>query len=109
MITLLDIVLAIEGPAPAFRCSEIRRRGPNPLSPDMLTKPCNINSAMLRAEKAYRAELKRVSIADILSDVGAIDDGTIAQRSCSFLQIHERKSGPDNGREPRFPEPFTGE
>src|SRR5688500_14193352 len=26
-ITLLDIVLAVEGPGPAFRCNEIRRRG----------------------------------------------------------------------------------
>lgn len=29
-ITLLDIVLAVEGPQPAFRCAEIRQRGPNP-------------------------------------------------------------------------------
>ena len=29
-ITLLDIVLAVEGSEPAFRCAEIRRRGPNP-------------------------------------------------------------------------------
>ncbi|MGK7653563.1 RrF2 family transcriptional regulator [Roseovarius sp. B08] len=29
-ITLLDIVLAVEGPEPAFRCREIRQRGPNP-------------------------------------------------------------------------------
>lgn len=26
-ITMLDIVLAVEGPAPAFRCAEIRQRG----------------------------------------------------------------------------------
>ena len=31
-ISLLDIVLAVEGPAPAFRCNEIRQRGPNPLA-----------------------------------------------------------------------------
>lgn len=30
-ITLLDIVLAVEGPEPAFRCNEIRLRGPNSL------------------------------------------------------------------------------
>jgi Rrf2 family protein len=92
-ITLLDIVLAVEGVGPAFRCNEIRRRGPNPLPSRLLTKPCSINAAMLRAEEAYRAELRRVSIADILSDVGKMDDGTIAARSCSFLEAHERKSG----------------
>ncbi|WP_397473808.1 Rrf2 family transcriptional regulator [Pusillimonas sp.] len=90
-ISLLDIVLAVEGPAPAFRCNEIRRRGPNPLPCGVLTRPCSINSAMLRAEEAYRAELGKVSIADILSDVSAMDDGSIAQRSCSFLEVHERR------------------
>jgi Rrf2 family protein len=92
-ITLLDIVLAVEGPGPAFRCNEIRRRGPNPLPAHLLTKPCSINAAMLRAEAAYRAELRQVSIADILADVGELDDGTIAARSCSFLDANERKSG----------------
>lgn len=91
-ITLLDIVAAVEGPGPAFRCNEIRRRGPDPLPSHLLTKPCSINAAMLRAENAYRAELRRVSIADILSEVDNLDDGTIAARSCSFLKIHERKS-----------------
>lgn len=92
-ITLLDIVLAVEGPEPAFRCHEIRRRGPNPPASHLLAKPCGINAAMLRAEQAYRAELRRVSIADILIELGDLDDGTIAARSCSFLDVHERKSG----------------
>jgi hypothetical protein len=47
---------------------------------------------MLRAEQAYRTELRRVSIADILTDLGALDDGSIAARSCSFLDLHERRS-----------------
>ncbi|WP_411033757.1 RrF2 family transcriptional regulator [Shinella sp. BYT-45] len=91
-ITLLDIVLAVEGPQPAFRCLEIRQRGPNPL-PVKPTRPCEINAAMLRAEKAYRAELQRVTIADILKDVAAGDDGSIAARGCAFLAIHERRQG----------------
>lgn len=91
-ITLLDIVLAVEGPEPAFRCLEIRQRGPNPL-PVKPTRPCEINAAMLRAEKAYRAELQRVTIADILKEVAAGDDGSIAARGCAFLAIHERRQG----------------
>ncbi|HLU19799.1 MAG TPA: Rrf2 family transcriptional regulator [Pusillimonas sp.] len=92
-ISLLDIVLAVEGPAPAFRCNELRRRGPDPLPSRMFSRPCSINAAMLRAEQAYRDELKRVSIADILSDVSAMDDGSIERRSCAFLELHERKPG----------------
>jgi Rrf2 family protein len=94
-ITLLDIVLAVEGPERAFRCAEIRRRGPNPPPERLLTKPCGINAAMLRAERAYRAELRRVSIADVLVDLGQVDDGAIAARGCAFLAVHERKSAND--------------
>lgn len=93
MITLLDIVLAVEGPEPAFRCNEIRRRGPNPPPAHLFAKPCSINAAMLRAERAYRAELQRVTIADLLSEITELDDGSIAARGCAFLAVHERKSG----------------
>jgi Rrf2 family protein len=91
-ITLLDIVLAVEGPEPAFRCAEIRRRGPSPASARMLKRPCTINAAMLRAEEAWRAELRRTTVADIVAAVNAIDDGSIARRGCAFFAIHERKS-----------------
>jgi Rrf2 family protein len=93
-ITLLDIVLAVEGPEPAFRCTEIRRRGPNPASARVLKNPCAINAAMLRAEEAYRAELRRISIADIAADVDATDDGSIARRGCAFRAAHERRPAP---------------
>jgi Rrf2 family protein len=92
-ISLLDIVLAVEGPKPAFRCTEIRQRGPSPLPARFFTKPCGINAAMLRAERAWRDELKRVSIADLVSDLGAAGDGSIAARGCAFLAVNERKSG----------------
>jgi len=91
-ISLLDIVLAVEGNAPAFRCNEIRQRGPNPL-PGKPTKPCGIASAMLRAERAWRAELGRTTIADVIGDLNETDsDGAIAARGCAFLEINERKS-----------------
>ena len=91
-ITLLDIVLAVEGPQPAFRCAEIRQRGPNPLPGRYFTKPCGINAAMLKAEKVYRAELAKTSVADILGDLAADDDGGIAARGCAFLELNERKT-----------------
>ncbi|WP_429812746.1 Rrf2 family transcriptional regulator [Ensifer sp. B1-9] len=90
-ITLLDIVLAVEGPEPAFRCNEIRLRGPNPYACKP-TAPCMINVAMLKAEQAYRAELRRMTIAGILDDLNAKDDGSIAARTNAFLEIHERRS-----------------
>jgi Rrf2 family protein len=90
-ITLLDIVLAVEGTAPAFRCAEIRRRGPNPLPAAATIRPCEINAAMLRAERAWRNELAKVTIADILSLVASNDrDGVIDARVCAFVELRER-------------------
>ncbi len=90
-ISLLDIILAVEGPEPAFRCKEIRQRGPNPLSPGHYAKPCQINAAMLRAERAYRAELRRITIAELTAQVVADDtDGAVAERGCRFLELHLR-------------------
>lgn len=91
LISLLDIVLAVEGPAPAFRCNEIRQRGPNPLPGSSFVKPCGINAAMLKAEKAYRTELARVTVAGLITDLAAGDNGAIVARGCAFLDQNQRK------------------
>ncbi|AYG58042.1 RrF2 family transcriptional regulator [Rhizobium jaguaris] len=91
-ITLLDIVLGVEGPAPAFRCAEIRQRGPNPLPGKYFVKPCGISAAMLAAERVYRAELAKTTIADVLADLAASDDGAVAARGCAFLAVNERRT-----------------
>jgi Rrf2 family protein len=89
-ISLLDIVLAVEGREPAFRCAEIRQRGPDAL-PGPYTMPCEINAAMLKAERAWRNELAKVTVASIAAEVEAHDaDGAIAARRCAFLERRER-------------------
>lgn len=93
-ISLLDIVLAIEGSEPAFRCSEIRQRGPSPIASHFHKAPCGVNVAMLRAEKAYRAELEKVSIADLSADPRSALGAAIASRSCGFLAEHQRRTLP---------------
>jgi len=67
-ITLWEIVEAIEGAEPPFRCTEIRGQGPCP-STDF-RKPCEITSVFRKAETAWRTELKSVSLADIAAEVG---------------------------------------
>lgn len=91
-VSLLDVVLALEGPEPAFRCKEIRRNGPNPMPERYFSAPCEINVAMLKAERAYRAELRKVTIGDLLAQVMEADDGTLARRSCAFLQANARRA-----------------
>jgi Rrf2 family protein len=90
-VTLLDIVIAIEGPQPAFRCKEIRRNGPNSPPDETFSAPCQINAAMLRAEQSYRNELRKVTIANLLEQLSQEDrDGAITQRACAFIEGNVR-------------------
>jgi Rrf2 family protein len=73
-ITLLDVVEAIDGEDPAFRCTEIRRRGPSAVPAREYTLPCGIYSAFLRADAAWRSELQRTSIAALVT--GAVNDAS---------------------------------
>ncbi len=68
-ISLWDIVEAIEGPEPAFRCSEIRQQGPCKTPKADCRRPCEIAARFAAAETAWRAELKSVSLADIVIEV----------------------------------------
>jgi Rrf2 family protein len=75
-ISLLDIVLAIEGAERAFRCSEIRQCGPAAKPSGHYKTPCTIASAMWNAEAVWRAELKKTSIAQIVtSTLPELDSG----------------------------------
>jgi Rrf2 family protein len=73
-LTLLDIVLAVEGSEPAFRCTEIRQNGPFGLAPEACRRPCGVAQAMARAEKAWRASLAEVTVADLGAKVAADTD-----------------------------------
>ena len=90
-ITLLDIVLAVEGSAPAFRCAEIRQRGPDPLAPEFYANPCRISTAMLGAERAYREELRKVTVKHLAGDPATPLNRAIEKRGCAFLDVHERR------------------
>ncbi|WP_309085230.1 Rrf2 family transcriptional regulator [Chelativorans sp.] len=92
-ISLLDIVLAIEGPQPAFRCMEIRQRGPGALEPAAYVKPCGINAAMLRAERAWRAVLAETKLAEIVVGCQADADPRAIAFNCAFVARHQRPQG----------------
>jgi Rrf2 family protein len=68
-ISVLDVVLAIEGREPAFRCTEIRQNGPLAASPEVCRRPCGVARAMYAAEDAYRASLAQVTVADLARGV----------------------------------------
>jgi DNA-binding IscR family transcriptional regulator len=66
---MLEVVEAIDGTEPAFRCSEIRRRGPTARPAREYLLPCAIHAVMNDADAAWRAELARVSVADLMGRV----------------------------------------
>jgi Rrf2 family protein len=68
-ISLLDIVTAIEGPEPAFRCAEIRQQGPFAGDSESVTGRCLVDQAMRRAELAWRRELAAQTLAGLTEAV----------------------------------------
>lgn len=68
-ISLWDIVEAIEGDEPGFRCSEIRQQGPCVTPGADFRKPCEIHAAFNRADAAWRAELKATNLGDMAKEV----------------------------------------
>ena len=69
-ITVLEVVEAVDGPEPAFVCAEIRQRGPLAAAPEDCRTPCPIARVMIAADRAWRASLGAVTVADLAAAVG---------------------------------------
>lgn len=67
-ITLRDVVVAVEGDGPCFRCQEIRRRGPTGQPARCYAKACGVARAMWAAEKVWLAELGRTTLAALIAE-----------------------------------------
>ena len=89
-ITLLDIVQAVDGKRPAFRCTEIRRRGPCGLDDSAYPRSCGINRAMMRAEQAYRDALAEETMKGITDAFMAGADPRILPLGQSWLEENTR-------------------
>jgi Rrf2 family protein len=85
-ITLLDVIEAVEGPESSFRCTEIRKRGPAKVSPRLYAPVCAIAEAMYRADEAWRAELRRTTVADLLSKLATSVPTEAVVKGAAFLQ-----------------------
>lgn len=93
-ITLLDVVVAIEGTQPAFRCTNIIRRGPVAESDAEYghLMPCAVSQAMRVAELAWRRHLA----ARVVADVRAVAELRAPRRS---TMVREWLVGKGNHRE----------
>jgi Rrf2 family protein len=65
-ISLMDVVVAIEGSEQAFRCTDVRERGMGEDLPrSAFVEPCAVHASMQRAELAWRRELAAQTVADV--------------------------------------------
>ncbi len=89
-VTLLQVVLAVDGEETAFQCREIRQRGPA-AAPDARAyrRPCGIARAMWRAEDAWRAELATATIGDLVAELLATVAPAQLVRGADWIQSVE--------------------
>jgi Rrf2 family protein len=85
-ISILDVVLAVDGDDTAFRCTEIRQQGPAAGPPRSYRRPCGIARAMWRAEDAWRAELRATTIADLVMELVATVPHELLQAGAEWVQ-----------------------
>lgn len=84
-ISVLEVVEAVDGSEPAFRCTEIRQRGPLAAPPEACQVPCPVAKAMAHAEGAWRDSLAAVTIADLGDDVETVTAGQAFPRLREWL------------------------
>jgi Rrf2 family protein len=86
-ISVLDIVEAIEGTEPAFRCDEIRQRGPTAMCPSSYTVQCGIHTVMLEADLAWKQALRARTLADLAPlSVSTMDQQRVELATTWILQ-----------------------
>lgn len=66
-ITLLQIVEAIDGASPFYQCNELRQQGRGKARPQDCRTMCGIAVQLHAAEAAWRASLRKVTVADIVA------------------------------------------
>ncbi len=89
-ISLNDVALAIEGREPAFRCQEIRQRGPIGVTKEACTRPCGIAAAFYAAERAWRAELAKVTLVDVMKDAATNYDEKRVRKLMTWMEENLR-------------------
>jgi Rrf2 family protein len=93
-ITFLDVVEAVEGKQRSFRCTEIRRQGPCAAPPRPGDRVCAIAAVMYDADEAWRATLRRRTLADLQAELSDVLTPEQRARSEAWLapRLHTPKS-----------------
>jgi Rrf2 family protein len=89
-ITALEVVQAMRAESSMFRCTEIRQNGPVGLTPPQCDRPCGIAKLMHQAELAWRGELARTTIAQLVENAPDVSE----QRAAKWLGPQSRLRQP---------------
>ena len=71
-ISLWDVTAAVEGTAPSFRCTEVRRNGPCGATPAECPRSCEIAAAFQQAESLFRDTLAAVPLTEVVTGAAAV-------------------------------------
>ncbi len=85
-VSVLEVVEAVDGEDPAFKCLEIRRRGPAAAPAREYQTMCGIHRVMVEADDAWRTRLARTSIADLAAGVAQDASPRMIERFGSWLE-----------------------
>ncbi len=91
-ISLWDITQAIEGSRPAFRCTEIRQKGPCKNKPAACKQACPIAASFYAAENAFRDTLKSTNLATLSQDIAEKSDMAKAVKFGNWLSAEMTNS-----------------
>ena len=92
-ITLLDILLAVDGDKPMFSCAEIRQNGPCGSPPEECKSMCGIAIEFAKAEKLYRTSLAQVDLKSMNARVVTGLGADTLRKTANWLAENNRKQG----------------
>jgi Rrf2 family protein len=87
-ITLLDLVTAIDGAEPAFRCTQILKQSPLGDPKTDYHRGCTVSQAMRKAELAWRGSLADQTLAELKSAVERRSPATVDRTRRWFEESH---------------------
>ena len=86
-ISILDIVLSLDGSDSCFECTEIRQQGPTALNKSpTYESPCLVAKAMWKAETVWRNELNKVKLSHLLERVAVEVDPRQLKKAQSWIE-----------------------
>lgn len=87
-ISLWDITASVEGTAPSFRCTEIRRDGPCGASASECKNPCSIAAAFRDAEAQYRDALAAIPLTELVAGIAKAANSERKQNILKWIAQH---------------------